>query len=307
MLDAFEARLIEVLGDGLAAVPALTTIARPRDGLAEPTGATVQLRVRLLDGRPQLEVGDDERARIGQPGDWRRRITLRLEGEIELAFRIGVAQPNERELQRQRLIHAVDRTLVWLADEAVRSGHVFRSQDDRGFELDGFRLLAIETPRERDEHGREARELTIRCRYAGRFWPVGEEQAGVAITGLPIRQVVLPAGLPDGLRAKAGSDLDIELNIAVDAMRLGSASSPSPAIMARLLGASPGSLLDPPEPGAVGWVRIVAAPEQPDRFVLHYRTPAAVSGRAEVRIALAFARDDGARVELGTLRVEVIE
>src|SRR5262249_25089371 len=151
------------------------------DGLSAPGGDKVQLRVRLLDARPQAEVGDDERARLREGGDWRRRIVLRLEGEGELAFHIGPANQAERPQQRERLVRVVDRTLIVLADEQLRSGAALRSDHDLGFELDGLRLLALEAPREADEAGGEGRTLTIRCRYAGRFWPVGEEQAGVAI------------------------------------------------------------------------------------------------------------------------------
>lgn len=307
MIDAFEARLIEVLGDGLASVAALSVVGRPRDGLAAPTGDQVQLRVRMIDARPQLEVGDDERARFRQGSDWRRRITLRLEGEVELAFRIGEANPAQRPQQRERLVGVVDRALVLLADEPVRSGQAFRSDDDRGFELDGFRLLALEAPRELDSTGEEGRLFTLRYHYAGRFWPVGEEQAGVAIRELPVRQVVLPIGLPTGLRVKAGSDLDIALSVDISAMEIGAAALPQTAILARLLGASPGELLGGASAVAPGWVRITADPEQANRFVVRYRSPAAVTGKAEARIALGIDRPEAARVDLGTLKVEVHE
>ncbi len=308
MLDAFEARLIEVLGDGLASVQALSVVARPRDGLAEPTGAQVQLRVRMLDARPRAEVGDDERARIRQGVDWRRRIILRLEGEVELAFRIGPANPAQRPTQRERLVGVVDRAMVLLADEPVRSGQAFKTQDDRGFELDGFRLLALEAPREPESEGGEGRRFTLRYHYAGRFWPVGEDKAGIGIRELPVRQVVLPIGLPTGLRVKAGSDLDIELNVDITAMEIGAAALPEPVLIARLLGASPGQLLDPAAASAPGWVRLVASdPKHSDRFVVRYRSPASVSGKAEVRIALGVDRPEAARIDLGTVSVEVHE
>ncbi|MFV8754471.1 hypothetical protein ACNOYE_28315 [Nannocystaceae bacterium ST9] len=307
MLDAFEARLIEVLGEGLASVDALSVVARARDGLAEPTGAQVQLRVRLLDARPQAEVGDDERARLRQGSDWRRRITLRLEGEVELGFRIGLADPSQRGQQRERLVQVVDRALILLADEAVRSGHAFRADTDRGFELDGFRLLALEAPREREDGGGEGRTFTLRCRYAGRFWPVGEEQAGVAIRELPVRQVVLPIGLPTNLRAKAGAEIDIELSVEIGLLQIGAAALPEPTIIARLLGASPGELLGVAEPGAPGWVRFPLDAARANRYVVRYRAPAAVSGKAEARIALGVARAEAARIDLGTLKVEVHE
>jgi hypothetical protein len=306
MLDAFEARLIEVLGDGLASVAALSVVARPRDGLAAPTGDKVQLRVRMLDARPQAEVGDDERTRFRDGSDWRRRITLRLEGEVELAFRIGSANPAQRPQQRERLVGVVDRALVLLADEPVRSGQAFRSDNDRGFELDGFRLLGLEAPRETDSEGGEGRIFTLRYHYAGRFWPVGEDQAGAAIRELPVRQVVLPIGLPSGLRVKAGSDLDIELSIDILAMEIGAAALPESVIVARLLGASPGELLGVASPAA-GWVRVAGDPEDRTRFVVRYRSPAAVSGKAEARIAVSVDRPEAARVDLGTLKVEVHE
>ena len=232
MLDAFEARLIEVLGDGLASVPALSVVARARDGLAAPTGDQVQLRVRLLDARPQAEVGDDERPHFRQGNEWLRRITLRLEGEVELAFRIGPANPAQRPQQRERLVQVVDRALIVLADEGVRSGQAFRAAGDLGFELDGFRMLALE---------------------------------------------------------------------------IGAAALPEQAIIARLLGASPGELLGLAEPNAPGWFRFAVASDRANRFVVRYRAPAAVSGKAEARIALAVARSDAARIDLGTMVIEVRE
>lgn len=307
MLDAFEARLIEVLAAGLAGVPALQAVVRPRDGLVEPEGDAVQLRVRLLDARPQAEVGDDERARLRQGGDWRRRITLRLEGEVELAFRIGVAKPPQRAQQRERLVRVVDRALVVLAGEALRTGEALRSDHDLGFELEGLRLLAIDAPREGDGVGGEARALTIRCRYVGRFWPVGEEQAGVAIRELPVREVVLPIGLPSDLRVAAGGELAIPLQLQLEVLEIGAAALPERAILAKLLGASPGELLGAPEPGAPAWIRFVADAEQPSRYVIRYRAPASVAGKAEVRVALGVARPGAARIDLGTLRVEVHE
>lgn len=307
MLDAFESRLIEVLGDGLAGVPALAVVARPRDGLAAATGDTVQLRVRLLDARPQAEVGDDERARFRRGGDWQQRVLLRLEGEVELAFRIGAAVEAERAGQRERLVRTVDRALVFLAGDAVRSGQAFRADDDRGFELDGFRLLALEAPRAPDGDGGEGRQLTLRCRYVGRFWPVGAEQAGVAIRELPIRQVVLPVGLPGGLRVRAGAELDVELSVALGLLQVGGGPLPDPTLLARLLGASPGELLGPADPAAPGWSRFTADPATATRFVIRYRAPAAVSGKAEARITVGLARPGAARVDLGVLKVEVHE
>jgi len=307
MLDAFEARLIEVLGDGLASVPALSVVARARDGLAAPTGDQVQLRVRLLDARPQAEVGDDERPHFRQGNEWLRRITLRLEGEVELAFRIGPANPAQRPQQRERLVQVVDRALIVLADEGVRSGQAFRAAGDLGFELDGFRMLALEAPREPDSEGGEGRLLTLRCRYRGRFWPIGEDQAGVAIREMPIRQVVLPIGLPSQLRVVAGGELDVELTIDLLALEIGAAALPEQAIIARLLGASPGELLGLAEPNAPGWFRFAVASDRANRFVVRYRAPAAVSGKAEARIALAVARSDAARIDLGSLVIEVRE
>lgn len=307
MLDAFEARLIEVLAEGLTGTPALAGIARARDGLTAPTGATVQLRVRLLDARPQAAVGDDERARLRRGGGWQRRIEMQLEGEVELVFRIGQAGPPERPQQRERLVRVVDRALVVLADEAIRSGQAFRGDADLGFELDGFRLVALEAPRAPADAADEIRQMTVRCGWAGRFWPVGEEQAGAAIREMPVRQVVLPIGLPEGLRVKAGAERDIVLTIELDTLRIGGAPLPEPAIVARLLGASPGELVGAAEPGAPGWVRFLADPQQRTRFVVRYRAPAQVSGKAEARITLGFSRSPAARVELGVLKVEVHE
>jgi len=41
--------------------------------------------------------------------------------------------------------------------------------------------------------------------------------------------------------------------------------------------------------------------------VVRYRAPAAVSGKAEARIALAVARSDAARIDLGSIVIEVRE
>lgn len=301
MLDAFEARLLEVLRDGLAGAPALGAIERPRDGLAAPTGDTIQVRVRLLDARPRPEVGDDEPLRVRREGAWQQRLTLRLEGEIELTLQIGPAAPPERPQQRARLLALVDRVLLFFADEALRTGQALRTDDDRGFDVEGLRLAALEAPRAGGDD--DARRFTLRLRYLGRFWPISQEPAGPAITGLALRQLLLPIDLPAGLRVKAGEDLAVPLTIPVGATQLGSAALPEPTLVARLLGASPGELLGPADPA--GWTLFHPDPADRDRFVVRYRAPNAVTGKAEARVALALAREGAPRVELGLLKVEV--
>lgn len=318
MLNAFEQRIIELLSDGLSELGELDEVLRPHDGVSAAKGDEVQVFVRLLEARPLARVGDDERERLGEPGAWRRRVSLRLGGAVELRFVIGEAsKPADRQAQRRRLLGVVDRALIVLADEELRSGKAFASDEDLGFELDGFRLEQLGLSPEHlatPDLAAASRILSLRVNFEGRFWPVGEEQAGVSITELPIRDAVLPAGLPSRVRVRAGETVDIGVDLALELLvSTGEGSEgepPEPRIMARLLGASPGELLGEAAAGTTDWIAYLPGPESRGsarRYTLRYRAPESVSGTLRARVALAFARELGGRVDLGTVVVEVRE
>lgn len=307
MLDAFEARLAELLTDRLDEVAGLAGVVRPGGDGTALGGDTLELRVRIVDARPMTVVGDDARARLGERGAWRERVTLALEGRVELELRIGEAgDAAASAAQRGQLVGVLDRLLVCLADEGVRSGLAFAKATDQGFELDGFRLAQVQAP---DAGEGALQSWRVEVDYQGRFWPVGEEQAGVAIAALPIRTAVLPAGLPSGASVRAGETLELPVRVALESLHLGAEADggegPPRRIMARLRGASPGELLGDAAPGAEGFVGYAVDPAGEIR--VRYAAPDAVVGKAEARIELALERPAGGRVGLGELRVEVRE
>lgn len=294
MLDAFEARLADLLADRLAAPEAgVAGLAVPERGAAGSLPATgVVPHVRLLSVVADPLLGDDAPRLRPDPGGPRLRTVLALRGEAAVEL---VAAADASAALRLR---ALDAVLVALQEEALRRGTGFDDGTDQGFALRGFRFLRA-GPAEGETGLAEA---TLRAVYAfeGEFWPVRPEAEGPAIVTIPRRLVTLPVEAPETLSARAGGpDLAIPLRLDLNA------TGGAPArVVARLRGAAPpGTLLGEALPAAPGSVA-VAVTDGAAR--LSYRPPATLEGPARARIAAALEAEGRETVPLAELVVEVL-
>lgn len=275
MLAAFEARLADILAD------ALPGQAFSRGRATTPQNGTAAA-VRVASAATAPLLGDDTPRLIRRPPSLALRTTLRLSGEAVI------------ELAGAAVLPLVDRILVVLQAQDLRDGAGFETGADQGFALDSFRFIALGAPSDRPDL------LALRFGFDGLFWPVLAEPEGPAIVRIPLRLAVLPAGVPQGLRARAGG-ADLAVPLGLDLRATGGTAS---RIVARLAGASPpGSLVgdaaDVP-PGHVGF-----AVDADGIARLLYRPPATLAAPAEVTIDTALAHPGRATVPLARITVSV--
>lgn len=286
MLDEFEERLVDLVADLLAPADEIDRVIRPGQAAAEQMLVTACVDAfKVVPG-----IRDDERRVLGSKGDYRLRTTLTLGGTVSLEIR----QSSTNDTSRSRLVRALDRVLVVLQSAPVRDGRAFaRAGEDQGFELSAFRIVSVDGSEDRLSH--------VHCRFefAGDFWPVEPAVEGARIEEIPTRLALLPLGMPEGLRARPATDLDIPVRL--DLRTFGGAR---PRLAARLSGASPvGSLIgdtDELPAGDVGYT-----PSADGDVHLLYRPPAALAGTAIARIELRLAHASHGSVQLGQLEVEV--
>jgi hypothetical protein len=294
MLDALETRLADLLADALSGGAQPPVVARRRPGLPEAGSEVAAVLVRVLTAEASERFDDDALEVLRRPGEMGLRPVLRLAGEVEVEVAVAADLATDR---RVAVMRALDRVLLALHAEAVRTGAAFLTGEDLGFALDAFRLRRLGGP-EGDEP--DVGRLRAIYGYAGRFWPVEAPAEGELIESVPTRVAVLPFGLPEGLTVRAGGG-DLEIPLRVD-LRAGSGA---PAVLvARLGGASPpGSLVGS------------AAPELPDHVAypvtdgacrIVYRPPDALDAAERARVELVLAHPGRRTVRLAELRVEVL-
>lgn len=302
MLDAFEIRLADMVADGLAEAGAAgaATVVRPRDDLlvlVVENPDRVMIAVQVLSASPCQQLGDDSRERLGRRNDYRLRTTLHFDGAVALDFLIApTPAEGEPSVFRSSLLQMVDLVLVLLHAGSVRNGEAFRTEDDLGFELDGFRLDSI-GPLPGEPTNIHAMRAVYR--YSGRFWPVEALALGETITSLPTRIAVLPIQIPENIRTTTGGE-DARIAVPVDLRAFGGAPI---ALFARMEGASPpGQLIGDAtdSPGIVSY-----APTSPGTFTVVYRPPSSLSSDAQVRIALSLSHPQHKTVDLGRLTIKV--
>ena len=279
MLDAFEARLADLLADAL---PGQGFGRGPVSLPADPAAVAASVRIAFADAAPQLAALAPREVR--RPDGVALRAETRLRGEIliELAGQAG-------------LLPLLDRILPVLHRLATGEGGLLEEDEARGFALQYFGFVRFGPVPQRD------RVLAVACGFDGRFWPVQPEPDGPAITRIPLRIAVLPAGVPQGLTARAGG-ADLTVPLALDLRASGGAAS---RVVARLAGAAPpGSLLGESvnvPPGHVG------VPVDADGIArLRYRPPAVLAAPASVEIATALAHGESPLVNLASIAIAVL-
>lgn len=289
MLEAFEARLTDLLADALAGVAGLAV---PRRGRAAIPPAGVAPFIQVIRAETEPLLGDDAPVtrRIG--GSLRLRTVLVLHGEVRISLVAADA------LAQPARLAALDTVLVALQDESVRQGRAFDDGTDQGFELRGFRFLRADPGTDPTLLSAATWELAFA--YEGDFWPVRPEPEGPAITSIPRRLVPLPVAVPERLSARAGgADLTIPLQL-----DLRTAGGAAPRVVARLRGAAPpGTLLGDAAGAPPGFVSVPV--NASGIAALDYRPPAVLAAPARVRIAASLAGEDQPTVALADLVIEV--
>lgn len=297
MLNAFEQRLIELLTDTFAGPPPageprVRVLARA--GEPAPANTDVSIAVELRQATVWPDFGDDAltERRVGDA--WRLRTEFALSGEASMGLAALTGTPAQR---RERLMRGLDRLLVALGPPDIRHGTAFQTSEDRGFAIDGFRLVRWDAdPLELPDPNR------ARLVYAwhGHFWPVREEPEGPAIAVLPTRVAVLPMRLPERLVVRAGSGAN-PVPVRVDLRATGGAS---PRLFARIKGTGPGVLVGSGVVAADGFVG--SEPAADGVFPLTYQPPDSVDARTRLAIEFSLGSVAGRSVALEDLPVEVL-
>ena len=302
MLDSFEIRLADMVADSLsdAGVAGAAAVVRPRDDvlvMVVENPDRVMISAQVLSASPSHHLGDDSRERLGRKNGYRMRTTLHFDGEVALDFQISPTPAESDPADfRSNLLQIVDLVLVLLHAGNVRNGEAFRTEDDLGFELDGFRLVGI-GPLPNEPANTHA--IRVLYRYSGRFWPVEAPAVGETIAALPARIAVLPIQIPENVRATAGGE-DARIPVPVDLRAFDGAPV---SLVARMEGASPpGQLIGDATdtPGVVSY-----APTTPGIFTVVYRPPASLNGDALVRVSLSLSHPGHKTVDLGRFAIKV--
>ena len=297
MLNAFEARLIELLADAFAGP---TSAGEPRVGVRsraggpDPQNAEVALTVALGNASPWTDFGDDAEVARRVNEVWLLRPEVPLTGEVSIVLGALGGDPVQC---RTQLLQALDRLLVVLDAEALRRGRALDPAVDQGFAISAFRLQHIET----DIAGTpDPARLRLVYGYEGRFWPVRPDVEGGAITELPTRIAILPLSIPERTVVRAGTG-PAALSVRGDLRAMRGAA---PVLLARLRGLAPGTLAGS---GAAAPEGFVASLPRPDGlFPLSYAPPAAVAATVRVDIELSLGSPEGVTVVLDDLSLEVV-
>ena len=300
MLDAFEQRTADLVADQLSGIPAVVT--RPREELnvlltSDPTRPIIV--VEILTADPDLRLGDDGRERLGVRGSYTLRPVLYLRGELAISLQMApTPAAGDQQQTRRTLFGVLERLLIQLNRDAIRTGVAFQTGDDLGFDLDKFHLVQILPLPGEDPVSHQAR---VRYQYSGRFWPVEPPVEGDLIEELPTRIAILPIQIPEGLATRAGgSDMVVPLHLDLRALNGAQAR-----VIARLHGAAPpGALIgDATEvpPDSVGYV-----PDAGGTVEVVYRPPATLSSATKVRVGLGLAHGERPSIPLGELTIGVM-
>lgn len=301
MLDSFEARLADILTDGLTGEEVI--VVRPRDGLSdllEEDTERVVIVVHILSVSSDNRLGDDVRERLGQRGNYQLRTSLYLSGEVAVNFHIALTPKHDDDpwVFHLNLMRVLDRALVVLHAENVRKGRAFQTGDDLGFDLEGFRFVNVGSLPEKPE---DFHALRATYHYEGRFWPVETPAEGDIIESLPTRIAVLPIQIPVGVSANAGGE-DVSIPLTVDLRAYNGAHV---RLVARLKGASPpGELIGDTTDAPAGYVAYSSSAS--GIFTIVYRPPATLSSDTQVCITLSLAHPQRPTVTLGELMIKVI-
>jgi len=301
MIGGFEARLAELITDRLAEVPELSVVARPGAPMPAPVADTGRVVVAVVQTAPLGDVADAGREVFRAGSTLATRPLLRLHGMVALAVETTDAAGVLGT--RGVLFRLVDALLLSLDDPEVRAGAAFATDEDLGFALDRFQLSDVAF---QDPSGGTQRAV-VRYAFTGRFWPVEPAQAAGAIRSLPVRVVVLPAGLPERLRARAGgAPLRIPVTLDLRTLEVGDGSgAAAPRLVARLLGASPPGALEEGEVTDAGRAYAPDLGDAAGAFTVVYRPPAVVAGTARVRVGLGLAHGPRRTIAVGELAIEV--
>jgi hypothetical protein len=301
MIDGFEERLADLIADRLAAVTELQLVTRPRANLPALAADRGRVVAAVLQGAPVADLADPPRELFRTGSTLATRPLLRLTGTAALAVETqdGGAGPGARPL----LFRLMDQLLLTMADPQVREGAAFVADEDLGFALERFELTEVKF----EEATEGLRRAVARYAYTGRFWPVEPAQAAGAIRALPVRMAVLPAGLPDQLRVRAGGDpLRIPVVLDLRALQVGEAAGAAdPRLVARLMGASAPGALEGGQAGEAPPGATIYAPDAAGGFTIVYRPPAAVAGRVRARVGLGLAHGAHPTIAVGVLAIEV--
>ena len=290
MLDAFEARLADLLADALVGIAGLAV---PRRG---PPGAIpaadVTPFVQVISARTDPVLGDDAPVTRRVGDSLRLRTVLVLHGEVRISL---VAANTVAQAAR---IGALDTVLVALQQEAVRQGSAFDDGTDQGFALRGLRFASASPGTEPTPLS--AATWVLAFAYDGDFWPVRPEPEGPAITSIPRRLVPLPVAVPERLFARAGGP-DLVIPLRIDLRTTGGAPA---RVVARLRGATPpGTLVGDTAGAPPGFVTVPV--DAAGTANLGYRPPAILAAPARARIAASLAGEGQPTIALAELVVEV--
>jgi hypothetical protein len=289
-----------MLADALPANTGVQLVTRPRSdlGAVAPAKDKVVVLVRTVSAAATQRLGDDQRERRGTKGHYQLQTSLHLEGQVAIDCTINADGGNDLELRRPALMQALDRILVALQAENVRTGPAFQTGDDLGFEIVGFRLVRVEPPAENPGTFAALRAIYA---FSGRFWPVEAPLAGRHITTPLTRLAVLPVVAPERVMAAAGG-ADVTIPLRIDLRTLGGASA---VVATHLEGTSPpGSLVGGTTQGVPdGWRGFTL--DDSGVAAIVYRPPAAVAGIAVVQVAATLCRASEPSVPLAGITIEV--
>ena len=191
MLDEFESRLADVLGQRLPAPFAGAVDRAPGRDIA-------RLEVTVTGAEPiadNLLAARSERV----PGDIAPRRVLRLRCDVALTTRAAD--------DRAARVQAIDAALYLLGDPAFQSGAALLPADatDPGFQISRMLVINVQAPQ------------TVALQAEGLFWPVGVAgQTGDPIQAILVHMPLLPLRLaperPD--LTPGGPPVDLVLNAA---------------------------------------------------------------------------------------------
>jgi hypothetical protein len=290
VLDAFEARLADLLADALAGIAGLAV---PRRGApAAIPAADIVPFVQITRVETAAELGDDTPVTRRVDGSLRLRTVLVLHGEALIGLVAAAA------VGQAARIAALDTVLVALQDEDVRRGRAFDDGTDQGFDLRGFRFVRAGPGSASTPLSAATWELTFA--YEGDFWPVRPEPDAPVITAIPRRLVPLPVEVSERFATRAGGP-DLTIPLRLDLRSSGGAPA---RIVARLRGASPpGTLLGDPAGAPPGFVNVPV--DASGTASLGYRPPPVLAAPTRVRIVASLAGEGQPTVALAELVVEV--
>jgi hypothetical protein len=298
MLNSFETRLTEILSDSLLEWPEPHAVIRQGSELPplNPNDSRTVIAVQMVSAEHSERLGDDALDRIGMKGDYHLKKILGLNGTIELtvSFEGNTDGVSPRVLQMQ----AVDRILLALHIDTLRNGMSFTTEEDLGFQLDGFRLEHINSSRSETTI---IPEVNIAYNFSGSFWPIEPLMQGPVITDTPTRIAVLPVTIPADLSVHAGT-ANLPIPIQGDLRVMGSAVL---RLYARLRNnGGPGILIGITDGLPEGFVAY--EPDENSTFMVTYQPPETVATTTVVETELCFIDEEDTTIEIGRVSIKVL-